>query len=212
MTTMLTLPLRRPLHRFLLRPVSLAVALAAGAPASFGLPRGAQATFGQTDVKQASPTQLNIQQASRRAGIDWTSFSIGSNERVVISQPDRGSVLLNRVLGGDPSQIFGSLRSNGTVWLINPRGIVFGAGSQVDVGGLLASTLSISNEDMASGRLMLSRLARDAGAIRSEGAINANGGSVVLVRPNSRKAGASAPAASAWPPLPRWTWTSRATA
>ena len=64
MTTMLTLPLRRPFHRFVLRPVSVAVALAAGAPASFGLPQGAQATFGQTDVKQAGPTQLNIQQAT----------------------------------------------------------------------------------------------------------------------------------------------------
>jgi len=91
------------------------VAFAAGSPASFGLPQGAQPSFGQADVKQASPTLLNIQQTTQKAGIDWTSFSIGSNERVVISQPDRASVLLNRVVGSDPSQIFGSLQSNGTV-------------------------------------------------------------------------------------------------
>ena len=196
-TTLLTLALRRPhpallqraVQQFVLRPVSVAVALAASAPASLALPQGAQVRTGQAEVKLASPTQLNIQQASPRAGIDWTSFSIGSNERVVVSQPDRASVLLNRVVGNDPSLIFGSLQSNGTVWLINPRGIVFGANSRVDVGGLLASTLSISNEDMASGRLLLGRLGGAAGAIRSDGEIQAIDGSVVLVAPQLSQGG-----------------------
>ena len=184
---------RLPLGRFLLHPVSVAACLLGAAPASFGLPQGALPTFGQVAVKQTDPLQLSIQQGSQRAGIDWTTFSIGSNERVVISQPNRSSVLLNRVVGNDPSQILGNLQSNGTVWLINPRGIVFGVNSRVDVGSLVASTLSISNEDLVSGRLLLSRLGGSAGGtegeIRSEGRINAPDGTVALVAPQLTQSG-----------------------
>ena len=164
----LTAPVRPALRQSAagLRPVSLAVALLGMAPLAFGLPEGASTVLGQASVKQTGPGRLDIQQGTARAGIDWTRFSIGANEQVVVSQPGRDAVLVNRVLGSDPSQIFGSLRANGTVWLVNPRGIVFGRDSQVDVGGLLASTLSIRSEDLASGRLLLSRGDSEAGALR----------------------------------------------
>jgi filamentous hemagglutinin family protein len=48
--------------------------------------------------------------------------------------------VLNRVIGQDPSSLLGRLQSNGRVCLINPNGIVFGTGSRMDVGGLVAST------------------------------------------------------------------------
>jgi filamentous hemagglutinin family protein len=48
--------------------------------------------------------------------------------------------VLNRVIGQDPSSLLGRLQSNGRVFLINPNGIVFGTGSRMDVGGLVAST------------------------------------------------------------------------
>ena len=52
-------------------------------------------------------------------------------------QPPALSSVLNRVTGGNPSLILGSLQSNGRVLLINPNGIVFGAGAQIDVAGLV---------------------------------------------------------------------------
>ena len=140
-------------------------------------------TLGQTSVKQTSPSLLTIDQSSQRAGIDWTSFSIGASERVQINQPGTSAVLLNRVVGNDPSNILGSLQSNGTVWLINPRGIVFGNNSRVDVGGLLASTLSITGQDLASGRVLLGNSSGGAGAIVSDGVITAGAAGVVLVAP-----------------------------
>ena len=187
----LTAPVRPALRQSAagLRPVSLAVALLGMAPLAFGLPEGASTVLGQASVKQTGPGRLDIQQGTARAGIDWTRFSIGANEQVVVSQPGRDAVLVNRVLGSDPSQIFGSLRANGTVWLVNPRGIVFGRDSQVDVGGLLASTLSIRSEDLASGRLLLSRGDSEAGALRAEGRISAPSGSVVLVAPSLLQGG-----------------------
>ncbi|MFM2066605.1 MAG: hypothetical protein RLZZ584_1514, partial [Pseudomonadota bacterium] len=177
-------------------PIRLAVCLLFAMPAAHALPSGATPTSGQTTVQQTSPKQLDIRQTTPRAGLDWTSFSIAAGERVLVSQPGRDSVLLNRVIGNDPSQILGSLQANGSVWLINPRGIVFGAGSQVDVGGLLASTLSLgelgggsSNADFAAGRLSLGRTGNTPGSLRSEGSIRAPGGSVVLVAPQLSQGG-----------------------
>jgi filamentous hemagglutinin family protein len=176
-----------------LRPVSLAVCLLLGAPALQALPSNPTTTSGQATVQQTTPTQMDIKQSTPRAGLDWTSFSIAAGERVVVSQPGRDAILLNRVIGNDPSQIFGSLQSNGQVWLINPRGIVFGVGSQIDVGGLLASTLSLGNvaagDDFAAGRISLSRGNEPLGTLRSEGSIRASGGTVVLAAPQISQSG-----------------------
>ena len=186
--TALPRPARSPSRRgprlaFTLRPVSLAACLIGAVPAAFGLPQGAVPTFGQATVRQTAPGQLDIQQTTQKAGLDWTSFSIAAGERVNVVQPGRSSVLLNRVLGDNPSLIYGNLSSNGGVWLINPRGIVFGANSRVDVGSLVASTLSIKQEDLMSGRLQLGRGAGEAGELRAEGSITATDGTVALVAP-----------------------------
>ena len=85
--------------------------------------------------------------------INWGSFSIGANEITKFVQQSASSAVLNRVVGQDPSAILGALQSNGRVFLINPNGIVFGAGSQINVGGLVASTMNLSNEDFLAGRL-----------------------------------------------------------
>ena len=59
----------------------------------------------------------------------------------------------------DPSQIFGSLSANGRVFLVNPSGILFGPGAQVSVGALVASTLSITDDDFSGpSRVRLGRL------------------------------------------------------
>ncbi|MBX3636231.1 MAG: filamentous hemagglutinin N-terminal domain-containing protein [Rubrivivax sp.] len=168
-------------HGIALRPISLAACLAAAAPAGFALPQGEVPTFGEATVSRPAPDRMDIRQTTPRAGLDWTSFSIAAGERVNVQQPSRDAVLLNRVLGDDPSLIYGSLSSNGSVWLINPRGIVFGASSRVDVGSLVASTLVITQDDVASGRLQLGRGA-GAGTLRADGDITAVD-SVVLVAP-----------------------------
>jgi filamentous hemagglutinin family protein len=170
--------------RFALRPVSLAACLMGAAPMGLALPQGPVQTQGQAQVSVTAPGQMAIVQTTPRAGLDWTSFSIAAGERVSVQQPGSSSVLLNRVLGNDPSHIHGALTSNGQVWLVNPRGIVFGAQSRVDVGGLVATTLSVTDDALAAGRLQLGTAGgADAGALRSEGRITAGDGSVVLVAP-----------------------------
>ncbi|MFM2118650.1 MAG: hypothetical protein RL722_118 [Pseudomonadota bacterium] len=173
-------------------PVSLAAALLLAMPLAVALPVDPSLTSGQATVHQTSPQQLDIVQGSARAGLDWRSFSIARGEKVIVSQPGRDAVLLNRVLGNDPSLIFGSLQANGQVWLINPRGIVFGATAEVDVGGLLASTLGLAGpvgEALAPGRLTLSRGEAMPGDLRQAGTIWAPGGSVVFVAPQIEQTG-----------------------
>jgi hypothetical protein len=88
---------------------------------------------------------------------------------------------LNRVVGQDPSSILGALQSNGRVFLINPNGIVFGPSAQIDVAGLVASTLNLSDADFLAGRLRFTEVP-GAGAVVNQGAINAaSGGQVYLV-------------------------------
>src|SRR4051794_4604100 len=95
-----------------------------------------------------------IDQGSSKAIIDWQQFAIGAGYRVRFNQPNSSSIILNRVVGGDPSTILGSLSANGQVFLVNPFGVYFGAGSAVDVGALLATTMNIRNDDFMSGNLV----------------------------------------------------------
>ena len=101
--------------------------------------------------------------------------------------------MLNRVIGAggaiDPSVILGALQSNGRVFLINPSGIVFGAGAQIDVAGLVASSLNLSNADFLGGRLRFTEVP-GAGAVVNQGSINAaSGGQVYLVGPSVTNSG-----------------------
>lgn len=88
--------------------------------------------------------------------LNWQGFSIANGETTRFVQLNAASAILNRVVGGNPSDILGRLESNGRVFLINPNGIVFGGGSVVDVAGLIASTRDISNTDFLAGNYLFS--------------------------------------------------------
>ena len=78
-----------------------------------------------------------INQATQRLAIDWTSLSTRANEALVFNQPNAQAIALNRITGSSPSELLGSLTANGQVFILNPNGVLFGAGSQVNVGGLV---------------------------------------------------------------------------
>ena len=89
--------------------------------------------------------QLTINQASQRAILNWHSFNIANGGVVEFKQPNAGAVALNRIFDQNPSLIQGALKANGQVYLINNNGILFDRGAQVNVSGLVASTLDISD-------------------------------------------------------------------
>jgi filamentous hemagglutinin family protein len=179
-----------------LRPVALAAASALGllgqplqaaGPAPNALPSGLNVVHGQAEVAtvlKGTAAQMTVRN-SAGAILDWRSFDIGAQAGVHFQQADAASKVLNRVTGSDPSHILGSLTSNGQVWLLNPQGVLFGAGARVDVAGLVASTLRLDSnaflDGLRSGRFSFAEGAAGA-TVRNEGAIRtAHGGHLVLL-------------------------------
>lgn len=145
---------------------------------AYALPEGGQVAAGQAAITTAGNT-MTIAQQTAQAIINWQNFGIGSGEAVHINQPNSQAMLLNRVVGSNPSEIFGQLTANGQVILVNPNGVFFRPGSSVDVGGLTASTLNIANEDFLKGQL---RFAGDSqNPVINAGNITAQNGYVNLL-------------------------------
>ncbi len=174
-----TLPLRKTW------PISLCVGLAIGSivfssDALAGGPTGGVVVGGSGSITQ-SGNQTIINQASKKLALDWQTFNVGANESVLFNQPSRSAVALNRILDQNPSQIFGRINSNGQIFLINTHGIIFGATAQVNVGGLLASTLDLTPKDFLAGNYSLNAAAVGAGVVNHGLIQAASGGSVSLV-------------------------------
>ena len=181
-----------------------------GAVLAQSLPSGHVVVNGDPVVGSAG-TQMTITQTTKGAIIDWGSFNIGAGYGVTFDQQfGASSVTLNRVIGfgysTSPTQIDGALTSNGNVFIINPAGITFGSNAQVNVGGIVASTLWMNSGDfingLATGQYVFAGFNGDtsishqveingtitAGAggvglvgqfIRNDGSITSNGGNIV---------------------------------
>jgi filamentous hemagglutinin family protein len=105
----------------------------------------------------AANNNMTIYQSQSQAIIDWSSFNIGSNSSVYFNQQGKtGWAALNRIWDANASQIYGKLRADGQIYLINQNGILFGPGSQVDVHTLIASSLNFSIDNFLAGSLMFS--------------------------------------------------------
>ncbi len=146
-------------------------------PYGFALPEGENVVNGQASFQEYL-NGLNINVATEKAIIEWLNFCIAHGETVNFFQPSSSSITLNRVVGLDPSTIFGALTATGKIFLINPNGILFGASSRVDTAGLTASTLNISNEDFLAGRYSFYG---QGGSVVNQGYISAPGGYVALL-------------------------------
>ncbi|MES3020472.1 MAG: YDG domain-containing protein, partial [Pseudomonadota bacterium] len=162
---------------FTLKTLALSVMMAFGAPA-YALPTDGVVTSGEATITSGA-SSMNIKQTSQNVSLNWESFSIGKGEAVNFLQPNSNSVALNRVLGADPSSILGTLTANGKVFLVNPNGILFGKGASVNVGGLVASTLGLSDADFNAGKY---RFEGDSEAgVVNQGSIKAAGGYVAML-------------------------------
>jgi len=164
------------------------VALAATAPSVQQLPVGGQVVAGQASMQQSGAT-LNVSQTSQKAILNWQSFDVGAAATVNFTQPGASSVALNRVVGGDPSQIFGRINANGQVFLSNPNGIYFSPTASVNVGSLLATSARISDADFMAGRLTFTSGAAN-GRVVNAGSLTAGlGGYIALLAPEVRNQG-----------------------
>jgi filamentous hemagglutinin family protein len=183
-------PLPRPTPVALGMLVALAILIPswgeAGEVAPSTLPKGASVAAGFAAIHQTAAS-MTVQQTSNAAVINWRSFDIGSAASVRFEQPSATSTVLNRVAAGTESQIMGKLSANGQVFLLNPSGVVFGASSQVDVRGLVASTMRMSDQDFMNGQY---RLEGGQGVVVNQGQLTAlEGGMIALLAPEVRNEG-----------------------
>ncbi|MDZ4263455.1 MAG: GLUG motif-containing protein, partial [Pseudomonadota bacterium] len=169
-------------------PAAPALAAPPNPPATNQLPSGGQVVAGAASVSQSAAV-MNINQSTNSAAIDWQTFNVGSQAQVNFNQPSSSSVTLNRVLDSNPSQIFGRITANGQVFLTSPGGVYFAPGASVDVGGLVATTHSISNADFMAGNYNFTRNGAT-GSIVNEGGLSAIlGGYIALLAPEVRNHG-----------------------
>ncbi len=108
------------------------------------LPTGHKAIHGNVSISQDG-NFLNVTTDSHRTISQWESFNISEGFTVNFLQPDSQSIHLNRVVGTNPSLIYGTLQSNGSVYLINPNGILVGPSGTIQTQGGLLSTLDVAN-------------------------------------------------------------------
>lgn len=165
--------------------VSVALYQALAIPANvYALPAGAENQYGQAAF-QTIGNHLAITQTTKQLITNWQSFGIAGNESVQLLQPAQG-VALFRVVGSESSQIFGSLSATGSLFLINPNGVLFGQSAQVDVGSLVATNMNISNTNFLNGRYQFNADG-STGNVINQGMIKATDGGYIVLLGNEVK-------------------------
>ena len=168
----------------------------AAALPSTALPTQATVAAGQVQISTsltpgaaAVSAVMNVNQSSNQGIVNWGTFNVGTNSQVNFNLPSANASILNRVISSDPSQVLGSITSNGQVYLSNPNGVYFGRTASVDVGGLVATTGTITDSDYLAGLLNFNRNGSTA-AVVNLGALTANpGGYIALLAPEVRNNG-----------------------
>jgi filamentous hemagglutinin family protein len=173
---------KRHLHK------AVIAALASMQCVAFANPVGEHVVAGSAAIQRSGNT-LTVTQGTPRAVINWQGFSIGAGEVTKFVQPGAGSATLNRVTSGNPSVLLGRLEANGQVFVINPNGILVGAGAVINTNAFIASTLNVPNTQFLAGGELDFTGSSTAG-IRNFGTIKAAGGDVFLIAHSVQNAGA----------------------
>ena len=126
--------------------LNLVLILCAISAPLYALPEGEKVVSGEIDIIN-NDRSLLINQQSQTGIIEYDEFNLGVDEHITFSQPSQNSITLNRVVGNQPSEIFGQIHSNGQLVLVNTSGIFFSESSHLDVGGIVVSTLDIDNKN-----------------------------------------------------------------
>lgn len=132
-----------------------------------------------------------IDQHSDRA-IGEGNLDIGSGQSVTINQNSSASLFVARDNRDNiQTSIDGALRANGRVMVLDRNGVFFGRESVLDVGGIVASTGAVDDDEIMSGanKIGISDIGKDV-SIALEGTVNVSeSGLAAFVAPNVRNSG-----------------------
>ena len=158
---------------------ALLAACVVAMPAALALPTGWQVVEGSVSFDQQGDV-LNITSTTNTAVINYITFNVGSGETINFIMPNAGASILNRVIGGNISNIAGSINANGRLGIVNTAGIQVANTAQIQAAALLATTLNISNQDFFSNTMQLVKEGNGASII-NEGEINIAEGGYALI-------------------------------
>jgi filamentous hemagglutinin family protein len=110
--------------------------------------------------KNVAKATATVKQTAATALLTWQSFDLNKGETLIFDQQGHADwTVLNRVVAGprgadgsrfvaSPTYILGSIKAAGSVYVIDPNGIIFGPNSQINVHSLIASSLDVGNATM----------------------------------------------------------------
>lgn len=159
--------------------LSLVFQQVAGSAAVFGHD-GAAVVGGAATIAQQGST-LNVTTQTDRTIINWDSFGVPTGHTANFQQPNASSAVLNRVIApNNPSGIYGTLNSNGNVYLLNPAGVVVGPSGVINTNGFTASVLDIPDQEFLNGGALHFR-GSGTGSILNQGTITTGTGGTTLI-------------------------------
>ncbi|WP_420422484.1 filamentous hemagglutinin N-terminal domain-containing protein [Simkania sp.] len=116
----------------------------------FAKPHGGEVIVGQATISKGGQN-TEIVAKSDKTVLHWKDFSIAKDEQVNFQLPSASSAALNRVVGQHISKIDGKLISNGSVYLLNPNGLLVGKEGSIDTLSFIGSTFDVLNSDFLNG-------------------------------------------------------------
>lgn len=170
---------RRLEHGSLFALSLLPLMMAASGAAAQALPSGGTVASGSAAIGYTSANDMVIAQTSGKAIINWGDFSIGQGKSVTFENGTGAT--LNRVTGANVSNLAGTLNASGSVYLINPNGVIVGSTGVVNVGGsFVASTLNVTDANFLAGGTLTFEGPSTA-VVKNLGRVGALGGDVALI-------------------------------
>lgn len=172
----------KTLAKRLLPPLAAAGFLLSSLATAYALPTDVLIEAGKVTVSQSGNT-MTVNETSATGIVSSRTFVINADETLNIFQPSSSATLLWKVLGDDPSAIYGHVNANGQLFLYNPQGTLFARGAEFNGGSLVATSLNIADSDFLSGNYKFSGLSSN-GAVVNQGTLTAaNGGYIALLGP-----------------------------
>jgi len=172
------------------------------------LPKDYEVVAGAAEFK-AQDNTLTIN-ASDKAIINYKSFDVAQDEKVIVNLPNTASQILNRVNSPDPTMIYGAVVCNGMFILVNESGIYVAPTANISAANMVLSTRDITNQNFLAGEYAFRRVTTKeldmlllnegklevsnggfgvliAGAIENRGVITAKAGTIILAGANAVK-------------------------